>query len=263
MADAYDEVLSIFREYGLQDLAQVVIGLSEQGYTGNALTLQLQESDGYKQRFAGNTARAAKGLAVLSPAEYLSVEAGYRQAFDSYGLSGFADTSSELADLIAKDIAPNELVSRIQLAGEAASAADPEVRNALKTYYGVGDQDLVGYFLDETKGTKLLEQQATASQLGAVAKSAGLALSRQGAENLYGAQVNRQQAAAALGDVNAGAERGIAARFGEVLSDDEIVRSEIGVDAVASGKRKKLASQERALFGNTGQVRLGTGGRDF
>ena len=67
-----------------------------------------------------------------------------------------------------------------------------------------------------------------------------------------------------MNDVDVNAERAIAQRFKRELSDDEIVTSELGMDSGATTKRRKLASQERALFSQQGVTQTGgSSGRSY
>lgn len=254
---AADDLVALFRNYGLESLAQEVARLLTDGYEGNALTLQLQQSQAYKERFAGNEMRVAAGLTALNPGEYLQVEEGYRQALASYGLQETFGSRDSLAGLMGKDLSPRELLERIQTAGQAVTTADPLLKQTMRSYYGVNDDDLVAYFLDESVGTELLKRQAVASQVGAAAAAQRAQLDRQTAELLADRGVSGQAVSQALNDNNLDAERSIAQRFGESLTDSEVVASEVGLDAGATQKRDRLASRERALFNQTGITQSG------
>lgn len=254
MADSFDWVADTFRQYGLGEIAAEVERLAVAGFEGPALMLELEKTAAYQTRFAGNEERRRKGLQVLSPAEYLQLEDTYRQAFAAYQLGDQWSERSRLADLIAKDISPQELVQRINLAGAAAASVDPFVRSSLRDYYGIGEADLMEYFLDEAQGTQLLAKRAAAADLGAAAAAAKLQIDRQDAEYLQESGISREQLQQALGDNDTLAERAIASRFGETLTAQEIVKSEVGLDSGALNKRKRLASQERSLFQRGGDV---------
>ncbi len=264
MSGAYDEIVETFRSYGLEELAEVVLQLVQDGLEGNALSLELQNSEAYRKRFAGNEARRKAGLPVLTPREYLEVESGYRQAMQAWGLDSRYSQNAYLADLIGRDLSPRELNERIQLAGQAARTADPVLKQTMQEFYGVGEDDLVAYFLDESIGTELLRKQAVASQVGAAAAATQARLSRSTAELLADRGVSGANVTQAMQDVNMDAERAIANRFGQQLTDDEVVGSAVGVDAAGNQKRRRLASQERALFAQQGVTRTsGERGRSY
>lgn len=264
MSNAYDDIVALFRDYGLEQLAEVVLKLVQDGLEGNALALELQNSEEYKRRFAGNEARRKAGLPVLTPREYLEVESGYRQAMQAYGLDDRYTRQEYMADLIGRDLSPREVGERIQLAGQAARTADPLLKQTMAEFYGVGEDDLVGYFLDEQIGTELLKKQAVAAEVGAAAAATRARLSRSTAELLAERGVSGSSVNQAMQDVDMDAERAIAARFGQQLSDDEVVASEVGLDAAGNRKRRRLASQERALFAQQGVTRTsGDRGRSY
>src|SRR5581483_4049481 len=73
--NAFAQLQATFDSYGLSSLVPDIKNYLQQGYTNDTISLLLQQTDAYKQRFAGNTLRAKNGLAVLSPADYLSLEA--------------------------------------------------------------------------------------------------------------------------------------------------------------------------------------------
>ena len=74
-----------FNKYGLTSLANKIRQLAVDGATEATITLQLQETPEYQQRFAANADRLKKGLSVLTPAEYINVEDSYRQVLRAYG----------------------------------------------------------------------------------------------------------------------------------------------------------------------------------
>ncbi len=79
---AYDILLSEFTRYGLSALVEPLKGFIISGASPAELTIQLQNTDAYKKRFAANEQRIAKGLAALSPAEYVEEVAQLRKQIE-------------------------------------------------------------------------------------------------------------------------------------------------------------------------------------
>src|SRR5690606_26322730 len=75
--NAYEAMLAVLRSYGLESLAGVLLQFFQDGLSEAEINIRIQETAEYKARFAGNEERRRQGLPVLSPAEYLSVEATY------------------------------------------------------------------------------------------------------------------------------------------------------------------------------------------
>ena len=92
--------------------------------------------------------------------------------------SGFYDSTDDFTKWIANDVAPQEIQGRVQWAQQYIANTDPATKQALQSYYGIGENDLVAYALDRTRAVPLLEKQAKAVELGAAANSQGLTLSK-------------------------------------------------------------------------------------
>src|SRR6266436_241191 len=84
--DAFVALNSLFSGYGLASLAPKIFSFIQNGYSADTITLLLQQTPEYKQRFIGNEARTRAGLSVLSPADYIHTEDAYKQVMISAGL---------------------------------------------------------------------------------------------------------------------------------------------------------------------------------
>lgn len=201
--DAYTLLQSIFESYGLGTLAPKIVGFLRQGYSGNTVSYLLQQTDEYKQRFAANQARVKNGLPALSPSQYLSVEASYKQVLQSAGLpAGFYDQHSDFNNFIANDVAPAEVAKRVQLATSLADNADQSTYDTLREYgYSVNKSDLAAYYLDPERALPILEKQARQVQIGAAAQRQGVDVNADRAMQLAERGVTEQQAAKGYGAV--------------------------------------------------------------
>jgi hypothetical protein len=199
--NAFEAVNNLFSSYGLQSLAPKIYSYIQNGYSADTVSILLQDSDEYKQRFAGNEVRKQKGLPVLSPAQYLATEDNYRQTMQQAGLpQGFYDQPSDFNDFIGKDVSPTELKSRVDLASQATTLANPNYKRALQQMYGLDDSNITAYFLDEDKALPLLQKQASAAAIGAEALKRGLTASPY-SEAYATAGVTASQAATAYGQI--------------------------------------------------------------
>ena len=136
-----------FTRYGLASLVPKIRELAISGASESTITLQLQETEEYKQRFSANQDRIKKGLAVLDPGTYLGLEDRYRQILRAYGLKQF-DNDSYVSQFLSNDISPEELSSRVVNAVQRVQNADPAVSAMLREYYNIGTTDMVAYVLD-------------------------------------------------------------------------------------------------------------------
>lgn len=167
--DAFVALETLFTQYGLGSLVQNIFNFIQQGYSQDTITLLLQQTPEYQQRFAGNAIREKNGLAILSPADYLATEASYYQVVKAAGLpSNFYDNHSDFVQWIGNDVSPTEVQSRVQMAQTATEQAPPDLVQALGQM-GVPKESLVAYFLDDTKALPILQTQFNAAQIGASA----------------------------------------------------------------------------------------------
>lgn len=258
-----------FKQYGLDDptFVQYIHDLLVQGYDASTISLLLQDHQAYKERFKGNEARRAKGLGVLSPAEYIAVEGAYAQILRASGLpAGFYDDpKSDFADWIGKDVSPAEIKERADLAVTKVNDSNPEARRALAEYYGVTDSMLAAYYLDDKRALPILRKQSQAADIGAAAARAGLSLTdRSRAEGFADLGVDGREAQQAYGQIGGflGDQQAVAQRFGDTYSQTDAEDELLGGMASARRKRERLNQKETALFEGSGGVGRNTFSRN-
>ncbi len=171
--DAYAALNTLFTNYGLQSLAPKILRYLQDGFASDTITALLQVSPEYKARFSGNDARIKNGLAVLTPAEYLSTEASYRQILQSFGSDPAAMTSTQYSEWIGKDVSPNEIQNRVNLATQAYVNADPNVVNAFGSL-GINHGDIISYFLNDNNAMPGLQLKLNQAQIMGAAGQSGL-----------------------------------------------------------------------------------------
>ena len=192
--DAFNTLSERYKQYGLGGLADVIRKLVIEGASEATITFALQESPEYKERFKANTARLAKGLAVLKPNEYIAVEDSYRQSLRAYGLTQF-DNDAYVSKFIENDVSPTELTARIQLATDRVINAAPQVRSTLINFYGLNDVDLIAYTLDPKGQLPAIEKQIATAEIGAAAARQGFQqVDKSNAEYLRSLGVTQEQA---------------------------------------------------------------------
>lgn len=249
--DAFMAINSLFKGYGLESLAGKIYEYVKNGYAADTISILLQDTAEYKQRFSGNEARKAAGLPVLSPGEYLAVEASYRQIMQSAGLpSGFYDQPSDFTTWIGKNVSPTEVESRVNLATQATTLANPSYRKALNQM-GISDSQLTAYFLDPDKALPIIQKAAATAQIGAEAIAQGLTFDQSYAEQLATSGLTREQAQSGYAQVATELES--MKTLGDIYGEDWTQRtSEEAIlqgSAEATKKKARLLSQERGTFG--------------
>lgn len=211
----FDTVNNLFTQYGIyktdpttgqldtasQQLQNTINSLAMSGASQDAITLQLQTSQAYINRFPGNAARLKAGLNVLDPATYLDYENQVTGMMKDAGLPAQYYTTASLGNLIGSDLSTSEVSSRISLAQASVANADPYYTAALQQYYGISPQQMVAHVLDPNISSTLLQEQVGSSQIGAEAARQGLANTVANSQYLYGAGVTQSQAQTGFGKV--------------------------------------------------------------
>lgn len=248
---AFSSMYALLDQFGLSGLGDFLKGLILDGTTDAAtLQLELQQTDIWKRRFAGNEMLKQKGLGVLSPAEYLATERSYAQVMKNYGLpSGFYDEPGDFAKFIGNNVSAAELQTRVSAYADLANREDPAMVQQLKSM-GMGQGDLLAYMMDPERATPLIQRQYQTAVLGSAARRAGVAADNTYLGQLASRGVTEQQAAQGYGMIGQSlADANKLAQIDGVSYGLHDMESEVfDNNATAANKRKRLASQERARF---------------
>lgn len=244
-----------FKQYGLESLSDTILGLAQNGASEDTITLALQETDTYKQRFKANDIRIKDGLTVLSPSEYLNLEDSYRRVLRSGGLNQF-DSDAYVSQFIANDMSANELSDRVTLATQRVQNEDPSVLRQLGSYYGITSTDLIATALDPKQQLSKIQNKVTAAEIGAAGVRQGFGVSALTAEQLALQGVTGDQANkgySTIGDVLPTASK-LSDIYGKTLDGYNQTTAEQEVfSGLASAKRKReqLIGREQATFGGS------------
>lgn len=251
--DAAVALTALFKSYGLESLAPKIIDYIKKGFSSDTISVLLQDTQEYKQRFAANEARKKIGLPVLSPAEYIATERSYRDVMHSAGLpSGFYDQSSDFEKFLAQDVSPSELKQRVDTAANVVNQADPSTLDYIKKFYTTGD--IIAYALDPTRAAPLIEKQYQAAQVAGAASNQGVSVDKATAERLAALGVTQDAARQGFGTI--GSELGTVNKLDSIYGGDvtqgDLVSAVFEDNANAKTKVKRLASKERASFSGSG-----------
>jgi len=265
--NAFAILKQVFAQYDLGDLGSVLETLMKEGYEPEEAALALKTDPKYNKayitRFKGNETRRTAGLNVLSEAEYLTLENDYTQTLKSYGLESYfgVDRTTKLAamsDIIGKDISGPEFQDRVDTSVTRVKMASQSTKDAFRQFYGIGEADLVKYFLDPVKSLVSLKEKATSAEIGGAAIGQGLTTTMTSAEDLARFGINRQQAQ--VGYATIGEELPTATRLGNIYSETGITYGQTDAEeatfkGLASAKRKKerlIAVEEAQFQGSSG-----------
>ena len=262
--DAYALLEQTFKDFGLEELTDTIKGYMERGIGSEQAALEIRKSQPYINRFRGNEIRRQVGLNVLSEAEYLTLENSYNETLRAYGLQGYFGTDrkaaqSKMADIIGNDISSTEFKDRIDTVVTRVQNADPTIKSTLRSFYNIGDADLVQYFLNPKDNLPKLQEKVTAAEIGSAALGQGLITDVTAATALAQFGVTRQQALegySRVGETLPTAQK-LSGIYGEEKIDYTQKTAEEEVFkglASAERKRRQLAAREVASFGGASGV---------
>jgi len=271
--NAFALLKDVFTQYGLSDLASTIETLMKEGYEAEEATLALKTDPRYNKayitRFRGNELRRSSGLNVLSEAEYLALEDDYTRTLKSYGLENYFGVEksvkqSAIADVIGADISSLEFTERVSTAVDRVKMADPATKSAFQQFYGIGEADLVQYFLDPKKALVNLKEKAVSAEIGGAAIGQGLAATATSATDLARYGISREQAQ--VGYRTIAEELPTADKLSQIYSQEGITYGQTEAEqatfkGLASAKRKKqqLVSREEAAFQGSSGTALSSG----
>lgn len=241
-----------FTRYKLEGLIPTIKKLATTGATEATITLELQATDTYKERFKANDTRIKKGLSVLTPAEYLNVEDGYRQVLRAYGLKQF-DTDAYVQQFIGNDVSPTEFSNRVVTAVQRVQNADPAISKQLRDYYNIGQADLVAYALDPEQNFQKIERQVAAAEIGVAAARQGLTAGVSVAEQLASqgiTQAEAQKGYSTIADILPTSQK-LSDIYGTTMDtygQAEAEQETFNSLASAQRKRQALTARELAQF---------------
>lgn len=271
--NAFALLKDVFTQYGLSELASTIETLMKEGYEAEEATLALKTDPRYNKayiaRFRGNELRRSANLNVLSEAEYLALEDDYTRTLKSYGLENYFGVErsvkqSAIADVIGADISAVEFTERVSTAVDRVKMADPATKSAFQQFYGIGEADLVQYFLDPKKALVNLKEKAVSAEIGGAAIGQGLAATATSAEDLARFGISREQAQ--VGYRTIAEELPTATKLGQIYDEEGMTYGQTEAEqatfkglASAKRKRQQLVSREEAAFQGSSGTALSSG----
>jgi hypothetical protein len=267
--NAFAILKDTFSFYGLDSLADEISKYMKEGLGTAEATIRLKQSKAYTDRFKGNELRRAAGLNAIDEAAYLDLEDSYSETLKAYGLQdyfGVGVTATQrltrqqaMAEVIGKDISAVEFKDRVSTSVDRVKMADPATKKAFQDFYGIGEADLVKYFLDPAKSLVTLKERATAAEIGGAAIGQGLPTAMATAEDLARFGISREQAQAGYGVI---AEvLPTAEKLSAIYDEDKITYGQTEAEAetfkgLASAKRKRqqLTAKEIGTFSGSSGV---------
>lgn len=227
-------LIDFLKRFGLESLAEwawsTYTSAGDPDLGMQLVEARLPDQEAYKVRFPAIGDRQKKGLAPITPADYISYETTLRQAFSAHGLplpTTGASFDSMVSQLLGNDVSAAEVVNqRIGSAFDRVATAPIEVRQAAARLWGVqGDAALAAFFLDPGRSAPELERLSKSFEVAGTAQRFGLDI---GAER-----------AGRLADLGANANLD---RFAQIGQLDPLFRENVGENTDLSAANEGVAA---------------------
>lgn len=199
--NAWDLLQQTLAQYGFsgQQLQQISAWARTEiinGSSADQITLDMQTTPWFKQRFPGIELRKQAGLTPITPATYLSLEDSYTQILRQSGLpQNFYNTPEDFANLIGADVSPTELQDRITNAYDVVNTAPLAVQQAFHNFYGPqGQSALAAYVIDPTRAEPALLKQVQAAENSGIGAQFGFQVDKGTAEQMAALGIDNTQA---------------------------------------------------------------------
>lgn len=274
---AFNILPAEFRRYGFDDpeFFNQLEGLIRRDLPDAETRLEIRKLPAYTRRFGAIKKRIDRGLTAVSEAEYLAMEDQYANTMRRFGLpeayykKQANRTNPTFESLIELDVSPVELEDRLMLGQKRVMEAAPQVRDAIREFYGdtIKDGDMLAFVVDPKNAVEQIRRKVTAAEIGAGAAQAGLATSRQRAEELASYGVTGEKARQGFQDVAEITPRGsqLAQIYGEGPYTQQTAEAEVFGTAgavEARRRRERLTARERSAFSGTSGAFQGALSRD-
>lgn len=250
-------------------LAEFAWTAIQQGTPASQVLLDLQEQPEFKKRFPAIGAlreRAARGenVHVPTPGEYLDYEKTTTSLFRNAGLPvGFYDSPDDFTNLIAGQVSPEELRTRVNDGYARVANAPDDVKQTLFDYYGATPGGLAAFFLDPGRGGELLAKEANAALVGTAARRSGYGgISAGQAETLVGGGVSAGQAEERFGRLSQEKElfAPLPGEQGQTVSVGDQLATVLAPSGEVAQGLERTARRRKAAFAGGGEFASGQGG---
>ena len=263
----YEKLVTQLQSWGLvtpedDSMAKLIWRLTKADKSGDFMISEIRASDAYAQRFPVLAQLNKKNSFGWDEAKYISQEESYAEALASLGPAASRyKTRDAYAQWMVNDVAPVEVQRRVENASSYIYLDAPaSVKDALRSQYGLSDQEMISHMLDPKAVGKELElqfaqRQRTANVVGAATDAGITGLSGSTISAITESRMGQNYGDAAMQFSNIAAEgdswNKLASISGEMrLSVDDLAADEFGTPqgGQVEQRKKKLASQERARF---------------
>jgi hypothetical protein len=233
------------------------------GFESNLAVVRSQPI--WKTRFPANEQLIAAKQAPIDEGEYIQREKAYTKLMDNYSDLLTSDLNKrdkkgnliinkdKVAELIVKEVSPQELEARFQQGIQYVDNLNPELKAQLAQYYNIGDADLKKYILNFKNSSIDWNKEFQTTKVGATAAKVGINLNKEFAQYLTTTGLTEQQLQYGIqqaGDTINTAEM-LASISNEDLTQEKLLAGQLGVNTEAKKQVQQLTGTEVGRFSGT------------
>lgn len=263
IGDAEAYVRQYLLSLGLGDLTDWAMGQLTSGATPDMIALDIRNQPAFRTRFKAIFDREKAGYAPLSPMDIINYEEQARQMMIKAGLpAGFYDQPEDFASFLGKDLSLSEISDRVTGAFLAVSDAPQDVKDELNRVYGIDQNHLAAWALDEKRALPIIQRQAQAAMIGGAGSTRGYSLSQSQLEDLAAQGVTRDQAVSGFMNLNI-----LSPLFSALpgmgegdISQQTQLAAQFGSSAQAQQDIQRRQDQRKAMFAQGGDFAAGAKG---
>ena len=167
-----------------------------------------------------------------------------------------------MADIIGNDISATEFKDRVDAVVTRVNNSDPTIKSTLRTFYNIGDEDLIAYFLSPKETLPKLQEKVAAAEIGSEALKQNLLTDVASATALARMGITKSQAREgyqAISDVLPTTTK-LSQIYGEEgINYTQKVAEEEVFGQLESAKRKRLRLAEKEVGTFSGSSGIGRG----
>lgn len=252
------QLAAILKRYGLESLTDWASQALLEDKSQDQILLEMYDQQAFRERFAGMFAREASGYKPISIDDYLNYETTVESLASTWGMRL---SKQEVDGLIAGDVSAREVEQRFTIAASAVYEDGPEIKSELERLFGIGQEQLMRYWMDPRRELGNLQQQYRMGEIAGAALRTGFGqLNQSQVQRLQEAGITRESANEGFGQLATMSDLYTPLDEGE---DAITVDEQLGVltgDVAATQKLEARSQRRKAEFEGAGGFAAGRDG---
>lgn len=189
--------------------------------------------------------------------QYIAYRNSVKEAASRYGIDAALTSPQKVYTYLKNKVSAAEIADRMSTAASAVATTPVETLTILNEYYGVGNSDLISFFLDTDETEAMLQRRYTAARIGTEAARNQFGVNATEAEALVTRGIGVGEAA--QGFQTAAQRRSFMTGLGETASREQLIGASFG-DVEAEQTIARIAGSRTGRFQEGGGFAAGERG---